>query len=194
MELASRMNLGRWLNARRQSAKPLVRPNLAYIFWRYGGNATRTLRNVFRKACFPETRQIAKELTEQGVIVAPSNRFLSDEGQKALSKASEMIIAIARGDKVQAAIARGISDRNKKDFLVELVKWEQEHDADSPLLRVGLDPKLLEIVASYLGMWPCLHAIGAWLNFPTEGKPKGVATLASRWRRFKTGQSLHLSR
>ena len=164
------MNIGRWLNARRQ--EPLVRSSLAYLLWRYGGNATRTLRNIFRNVDFPETKAIANELVEQGVVVSPSKRFLSGHGQQALAEASEMVLAVANSEKVQAAITRGVTDRDKKDFLVELVKWEQEHDLNSPLLRIALDTKLLEIVACYLGMWPRLHAIGAWLNFPTQGDAK----------------------
>ena len=37
---------------------------------------------------------------------------------------------------------------------------------DDPLLHVALDRKLLEIVAGYLGMWPCLNSVGVWLNYP----------------------------
>jgi hypothetical protein len=36
------------------------------------------------------------------------------------------------------------------------------------MLKVALDLKLLEIVAGYLGMWPVLHSVGAWLNYPTD--------------------------
>jgi hypothetical protein len=35
-----------------------------------------------------------------------------------------------------------------------------------------LDTKLLEIVASYIGLWPSLYSIGAWPHFPTAQAPK----------------------
>ena len=67
-----------------------------------------------------------------------------------------------------------------KDYLVQLIPWEYEHGPDSPLLRVALDKKLLEIVSLYLGMWPRLHAVGAWLNFPSAGRAQAGPALASR--------------
>jgi hypothetical protein len=161
-----------WISARGLKGKPLVRPNLAYLLWRYAGNASRTLRALSRRCTCPDTQYIAEELSEKGIVVGPSTQFLTEDGCKALAEASERVLSMARSDEVQAAIARGMSDRDKKNFLVELVKWEQVHSLDSPLVRVALDRKLLEIVSLYLGMWPRLHAIGAWLNFPTEDEAK----------------------
>jgi hypothetical protein len=161
-----------WFSARGLKGKPLVRRNLAYLLWRYAGNASRTLRAHSRRCICPDTQNIAGKLLEQGVVVAPSTQFLTGEGVNALAEASELVLGVARSDEVRAAIASGISDRDKKGFLVELIKWEQEHNLDSPLMRVALDRKLLEIISLYLGMWPRLHAIGAWLNFPTDDEAK----------------------
>ena len=55
---------------------------------------------------------------------------------------------------------------------MRVVPWDLPHLPDSPLLKVALDKTLLEIVSAYLGMWPRLHAVGAWLNFPTEDDAK----------------------
>jgi hypothetical protein len=170
--LSNQLAVRDWFSARALKGKPLVRPNLAYLWWRYASNASRTLRALGSRGADRETKRMADELIEQGIIIGPSAQFLSDEGRKALAEASELVLGIARSDEVQAAIVRGLSDRHKKNFLVELIKWEQEHTAGSPLLRVGLDRKLLEIVSLYLGMWPRLQAIGAWLNFPTDDEAK----------------------
>jgi hypothetical protein len=93
-------------------------------------------------------------------------------------RASEFVLGISRTEAVQATLAKGNSDY-KKSYLVNLVPWEYEHTLDSPLVRLALDKKLLEIVSCYLGMWPRLHAIGAWLNFPTQGE----AVEAQLWHR-----------
>jgi hypothetical protein len=85
---------------------------------------------------------------------------------------------MSRSNDVQATIAKGNSDY-KKSYLINLMPWDREHALDSPLIRLGLDKKLLETVSLYLGLWPRLHAIGAWLNFPTEGE----ATEAQLWHR-----------
>jgi hypothetical protein len=111
-------------------------------------------------------------------VLGPSENFLSKDGSAALSEAAEQILEISRSKEVQATIAKGTSDY-KKPYLINLLPWEHEHPIDSPLIRLALDRKLLEIVSNYLGLWPRLHAIGAWFNFPTEGE----ATEAQLWHR-----------
>jgi hypothetical protein len=51
--------------------------------------------------------------------------------------------------------------------------------ATDPLLRVALDQQLLEVVSGYLGLWPCLHSVAAWLNYPTDAPPE----LSQLWHR-----------
>lgn len=36
---------------------------------------------------------------------------------------------------------------------------------------MALDVKLLEVIAAYLGMWPSLHSVQAWCNYPTNDPP-----------------------
>ena len=68
-------------------------------------------------------------------------------------------------------MARGMSDHGKH-YTVPLVGFDQEHSLNSPLVKLALDRKLLEVVSAYLGLWPQLHAISAWLNFPTKNAPQ----------------------
>lgn len=152
----------------RYSRRPLQKPNLAYVLWRYVGNGVRTWRRLTAPVTFDDTRAIAGELTGQGIATGPSDRFLTAEGRRALDEASKEILETSRSPRVQAVAASGASATGKKDFVVDLVKYPRGIPADSPLLKVALDPRLLEIVSSYLGLWPCLYAVSAWLNFPTE--------------------------
>jgi hypothetical protein len=66
---------------------------------------------------------------------------------------------------------KGPQTDKRKKYLVELVRGASIHESDSPLLKVALDTKLLEIVASYLGLWPSLYSVGAWLNYPIGEPP-----------------------
>ena len=69
-------------------------------------------------------------------------------------------------------VARGRSDNpHGKGYLIDLFPWDQEHNANSALLRLALDPNLLKAVSLYLGLWPRLDGISAWLNLPTGGDP-----------------------
>ena len=158
--------------------KALTKPNILYFWWRYIGNGRRTLRARSAKTDFPDAAQIAQKIAQEGIVVGPSENFLSEDGVRALEETSVSILEISRSSEVQATIAKGSSDY-KKSYLVNLLPWDHEHALDSPLIRLALDRKLLETVSHYLGLWPRLHAIGAWLNFPTEGD----AAEAQLWHR-----------
>ncbi len=148
--------------------KALISPNLAYYMWRFVGNGRRVALKLGARPRHADARAIARDLMKQGISVAPAGRFLSDEGSAALAAASGEIIAQSRSEEVQAIVSgERAASHGKKAFLVDLVR-QGRMSPDSPLLKVALDVKLLEIVASYLGLWPCLHAVAGWLNYSTD--------------------------
>jgi len=158
--------------------KALTKSTLPYFWWRYIGNGRRTLRARSAETNFPDTGRIAQQIAREGIAFGPSENYLSEDGLRALAEASASILALSRSNEVQATIAKGNSEY-KKPYLINLLPWDHQHALDSPLVRLGLDQKLLETVSLYLGLWPRLHAIGAWLNFPTQGE----ATEAQLWHR-----------
>ncbi len=151
--------------------KALTKPNLLYFLWRYVGNGLRTLRALIAGTS-PEVSRLADEIKAQGLVMGPSNGFLTSEGQRAFVEASELVLAESRISQGETATETGLSRHKNKDYLVQLVDWRQEHSPDSPLVRLALDRKLLEIISSYFGFWPRLHAIGAWMNLPTDDEAK----------------------
>ena len=156
----------------------LTELDLPYFWWRYIGNARRTVRAWRARCSDSDVPLIAREFAEQGIVVGPSDRFLTTEGRTALSRASELTLNISRTSNVQETVARGVSD-GSKSYMMHLIHFAQEHSIDSPLVKLALDRKLLEIVSSYLGLWPRLYSISALLNFPTAGE----AEKAQLWHR-----------
>ena len=75
------------------------------------------------------------------------------------------LIATGQKPDVQAIVTGATPPKGVKDFRIDLIS--RGVSAAHPVLKVALDVRLLEIVAAYLGMWPSLHSIGAWLNYPT---------------------------
>jgi hypothetical protein len=150
---------------RRFERRPLAKPNLVYFLWRFAANGMRAYRALATPVSYSDTPSIAQELTEQGIVVGPSDRFLGDEGRRALSRAVHKILDASRSDAVKAIVAGLARANRKKDFRIDLIS--HGISAESPLLKAALDQKLLEIVAAYLGLWPSLHSIGGWLNYPT---------------------------
>jgi hypothetical protein len=150
----------------------LAKPNLSYFRWRYLRNAARTYRAWQHRDSYSKpAAQAASEIAERGIVVGPADRFLSLDGRKALSEASAIVMQLSQSEDVSKAIAGKIG-KDGKDYLIRLVSWEEMHSPESPLIRVALDRALLETVATYLDMWPRLHAVGAWLNFPTQTDAK----------------------
>ena len=164
---------------RRYSRRPLAKPNGVYYLWRFVGNGVRTVRALTTAPQFDDTALIAGKLKKDGIAVAPSDAFLSDAGRRALVVAAEQVLDRSRRvdrDAIEAAMP---PDTRTKKFLVHLASFPHGIDPDDPLLKVGLDPRLLEIVATYLGLWPSLYSIGAWLNYPTDAPPE----LSQLWHR-----------
>lgn len=160
---------------RRFRRRALVRPNVTYYLWRFAANTARAGRAIVTPPAFGDTRAIARELRDHGIVVGPSDRFLSDAGRRALAAAAATIGEASRSDAVRDIVAGVAANRGKKVFRVDLIKGALR--AENPVLKVALDVKLLEIVAAYLGMWPALHSVGAWLNYPTNE----AATSSQLW-------------
>jgi hypothetical protein len=176
------MNFGRGLVrllTRRLTRRALSKPNLHYFLWRYVANGARTFQTAAKRPSFPGTDAIVEELKAQGIVSAPSDTFLTETGRAGLAQASHEILRTSQSESVRAVVAAGSSSAGKKDYVLNLVKFPHGVPADSPLLKVALDEKLLEIVSSYLGFWPCLYSISAWLNFPVAAP----ASKSQLWHR-----------
>ena len=157
---------------RRCSRRALPKPNLVYFLWRFVANGLRTCRAVTTPVSSRDVLTLARPLTTEGIVVAPSERFLTDEGRQALRAAASSVLQISRTESVHAVVSGKEPGKRKKQFLIHLAKYSSGIGVDDPVLKVALDTRLLEIVASYLGLWPCLHSVGAWLNFPTDAPPE----------------------
>ena len=151
--------------------KALTKPNIAYLRWRYVGNRDRTLKAWSHHVMYAESRSFAEALKRFGITMGPSAHYLDQDGTDALAQASKHVFSLSRSESVQARIL-GKSSARRKDYCIRLIGDDEEHAPNSPLLLLALDRKLLEIVSLYLGMWPRLNAIGAWLNYPTPDAPK----------------------
>jgi Phytanoyl-CoA dioxygenase (PhyH) len=142
--------------------------NVSYLRWRFLANAVPTMRYGLSAHVFSETRGLVKELRNSGILLAPSNELLSDFGQSMLTEAARKILAKANSPEVADVIEGGRG--RVKNYFVDL--GSESFEVASPLLQLALDAKVLDIVSAYLGMWPYLSNVYAWLNFPTTDPAK----------------------
>ncbi len=159
------------------SRRALVRPNALYYFWKYGTNASRTRAARTHTPAYSDVGSIAEEIAREGIVSGDVSKFLSQSGIEQYAKAKREILALSRSEDVQRMVATQnaaseIKHNASKDFLVHMIAPKTVHPADGPILKLALDPKLLEVVSGYLGLWPRLYQIHAWLNYPTEQPPK----------------------
>jgi hypothetical protein len=167
-----------WLT-NRYKRRAISAPNFAFYAWKFADNAVPTYHAMRMRRGEPRHQDIIAALREQGIVMAETDRFLTEGGRAALADASSAILATANSDRVRRIVAGNETNQDKKDFLINLVRYGNGVPPDEPLLRVALDQRLLEIVAGYLEMWPTLFSIAAWLNYPTE-QPAAVSQL---WHR-----------
>lgn len=157
--------------------RALVRPNLLYYYWLHLANGGRSRLARRHRFAFAEAGSIAAELSRDGIFKADARRLLSAEGYEHYLAAKAQLISASRSPDVQCDLEkRQVSEAFKanksKDYVINLVPPKAAHAADSPLVRLALDPNLLEIASGYFGLWPRLAAIYAWLNFPSGAAPQ----------------------
>ncbi len=149
-----------------------VSGRLSHLYWLYGINAGRSLKQKGRDVPDPDVEATISQLSERGLVVTSANTFLSPSGRAALDAAEAMIRKECESEAVQEMVGQGKNPERSKDYLIQIVSFTDVLDADNPLVKLALDPKILECVAGYMGMWPMLHAVGSWLNFPTFQEAK----------------------
>lgn len=146
---------------------------IKHALWRVGLNPVRAVRAArMRFARDPEVDSTAHDLREEGIVIGDAPRFLTEDGLAALEACKQPIMERLGSDEVQQMLAEGRNADSGKDYLIRLVPFDEPHGPDSQFLRLALDTKLLRSVAAYFGLWPQLHAIGSWLNFPTGQESK----------------------
>ena len=85
-----------------------------------------------------------------------------------ISSGPEEVLDAPHTDYNGGASADAGANPKKGNYLVNLLSRGEVYSPDNALIKLALDAKLLEIIAAYLGLWPRLHAVNGWLNFPTD--------------------------
>lgn len=115
----------------------------------------------------PDGNSVSR-LRERGIVIGKTADFLGPQGLAALTAGDKLVRARLASKEVQQLLADGRNAGQHKNYLIHLVDFHDTLPADHPLLALALDERLLRIVGDYLGMWPQLHAIGSWYNFPVD--------------------------
>jgi hypothetical protein len=145
---------------------------LKHYYWRFVLNPARSLRQVGVKSADRKIGDVVGQLQAHGLVRQSADDFLTAEGKAALDASEAQIRLACASDEVTRVLEQGNNPELGKNYLVQIVPFDEPLEGDSPLLKLALDENILTAVANYMGLWPQIHAVGSWLNFPTGSEAK----------------------
>jgi hypothetical protein len=128
-------------------------------------------------------RDVVGRLREDGYATLPFQELVPDP-----SVWAELETDAARFvEETEAALAAeregsetALKRRAGKEFVVRRYSWGVRLGLEDPWLRVGINPRLLDVANAYLGMWSKLEYVDLWYT-PAAGE--GERKSSQRWHR-----------
>src|ERR687888_2528638 len=148
--------------------------------------ANRASRRMYAQAPpeLDETQQtVLDRLHEDGYATLPLSDLLADQtvwnelDANATTFIAETEAELARE---QAGGESALRRRPGKEFVVRKYAWGVQLGLDDPWLRLGVNPRLLDIANAYLGMWSKLEYVDVWYTAPAGSDERRAS---QRWHR-----------
>jgi hypothetical protein len=128
-------------------------------------------------------RHVLERLREEGYASLPFAELVTEPGvwQELEGNAQRFVAETEAGlaserEGGESALRR----RAGKEFLVRKYSWGVELDLDDPWLRLGINPRLLDLANAYLEMWAKLEYVDVWYTPPA---PEDERRSSQRWHR-----------
>jgi hypothetical protein len=128
-------------------------------------------------------RGVLERLRRDGYASLPFTELVPD------AAVWEELETAAQGfvDETEAALAREqeggeaeLRRRAGKEFLVRKYSWGVQLGLDDPWLRLGVNPRLLDLANAYLEMWSKLEYVDVWYTAPAGDVERRAS---QRWHR-----------
>ena len=125
---------------------------------------------------------LLERLRSDGFATIPFAELVGEERWHELAAAGDVFIAeTEEGLRREAAGEEsGLRRIAAKDFVVRKNAWGVEIAGDDPWLRIALDPTLLDLANTYLGLWSKLEYVDLWYTPPTAVEDRRSS---QRWHR-----------
>jgi len=126
---------------------------------------------------------IVERLREEGYALVPFSELLPDQGLWGELEAD--------GERFRAETAAALEleqqgrdsalrRRPGKEFVVRKYAYGVELGLDDPWLRLGVNPRLLDLANAYLGLWSKLEYVDLWYTPPADASDRRSS---QRWHR-----------
>lgn len=126
--------------------------------------------------------RILGELRREGFCVVPFTELFTDPSvwERLSAEGDRFVAETEAGLAREAAGEDGGLRRSTKSFLVRKNAWGVTLPADDVWLRTALDPRILDLANTYLGLWAKLEYVDLW-HTPASDAPDRVSS--QRWHR-----------
>jgi hypothetical protein len=129
-----------------------------------------------------EQRRIVEQLRHEGYATAPFQGLLPGGEWDEVDREANRFLRETEAElaKEREGVESTLRRRPGKEFVVRKYAYDVELDLDDPWLRLGLNPRLLDIANTYLGMWAKLEYVDVWYTPPAD---EGERRSSQRWHR-----------
>lgn len=128
-------------------------------------------------------RRVLEQLRTEGYALLPFSEIVPDPAVWEELEADAGRFAAETEAGLAQERAGGESElrrRAGKEFLVRKYSWGVELGLDDPWLRLGVNPRLLDLANAYLQMWSKLEYVDVWYTPPAGGDDRRSS---QRWHR-----------
>ena len=128
-------------------------------------------------------REILGCLRDEGYAVVPFSELVPDpQAWRDLEAEAATFVSDTERElaREQEGGETALRRRPGKEFVVRKYAYEVELGLDDPWLRLGLNPRLLDIANTYLGMWAKLEYVDVWYTPPVD---RSERQSSQRWHR-----------
>ena len=127
--------------------------------------------------------RILDELRREGYATLPLSELVEPETWRELDAAGERFRAETENELAQERAGGESSLRRRpgKEFVVREYAYGVELGLDDPWLRLGSNPRLLDVANAYLEMWSKLEYVDVWYTPPAGDEEQRRSS--QRWHR-----------
>jgi hypothetical protein len=148
--------------------------------------ANRRSRHRFassQPALDPVQQDILERVRNYGFAVVPFGELFPDPARwQEIEAAADAFIAESEAGLAAEAEGRegGLRRTAAKDFVVRRNAWGVTIPLDDPWLALGLDPRMLDLANTYLGLWSKLEYVDLWYTPAADAADRKAS---QRWHR-----------
>jgi hypothetical protein len=128
-------------------------------------------------------QDVLTRVREKGFAVVPFSKLFPDPARwQEIGAAADAFIAEAEEGLAAEAAGRdsGLRRTAAKDFVIRRNAWDVTLPLDDPWLSLGLDPRMLDLANTYLGLWSKLEYVDVWYTPAADAADRKAS---QRWHR-----------